>query len=112
MPDEPNEQSPSITGDADNAIAEQTPVYPVPKLSPLKDPEVRLMPTPDGMRFVPTPSQLRVMYHATMLLTCWVTHASDGADDIASESLEPLAKLLERYPVEFVTPKPKKKPEK
>ncbi len=100
----PDEQ---IHDDAEAALADQTPVYPVTKLTRRKEPSVRLEPTPKGHRMILSPAELGGAVATRNLLARMSHYAEDGSDQDALAAMAKLDKVLDRYPVEWVEPKPK-----
>lgn len=96
-----------VTDDSEAALAEQTPVYPVTKVTRRKAPGIKLVPTDDGYRAELTPSQLGTLAAAHTLTGELSAHAKDGTETLAIDAMLTLTLLLERYPIEWVEPKPK-----
>jgi hypothetical protein len=93
--------------DAEDAIADQTPVYPVTKVTRRKRPVIKLIPTDNGYRAELTPSQVGTLCASHELIGELSAHAKDGTETLAIDAMLPLTLLLERYPVDWQDPKPK-----
>ncbi len=94
-----------VHDDAAEAIADQTPVYPVTKVTRRKAPGIKLVPTDDGYRAELTPSQVGTLYAAHAIIGELSTHAKDGTETLAIDAMLPVTLLLARYPIEVVEPK-------
>lgn len=91
-------------------LGEQTPVYPVTKVTRRKAPKILIEPSPKGRRVVYSPAQLYTLYAAKALLLESDTHADDGSNDLAAVAASQMHTFLRRYPVDWVDPTPKPKP--
>lgn len=91
--------------DADETLAEQTPVYPVTKLTRREGPGIGIIPTPEGYRVKLSQVQVRTLYEAYDLLDYIERHATDGVQERASVAMSKFYAVLACYPVEVVEPK-------
>ncbi len=93
----------------ENALADQTPVYPVTMVTQRKPPAIHLVPVlTGGNRMVLSSAQLGGLLDTKGILLAMARNATDGAEKLTGPIGDALDKLLDRYPHEFKVPRPPK----
>lgn len=95
--------------DAAERLGDQTPVYPVTKVTQRKPPAIHLDPVlTGGNRMILSSTQLGCLLDTRNILLAMRGNATDGAEELAAQFGHSLDRLLDRYPHEVKPPRPPK----